>query len=66
MGSLAETSDDPARPYNTSVLIGPDGEIAATYRKIHLFDVAVDEGPVDTESARVTRPRQARSAVDAA
>ena len=28
--------------------------IAATYRKVHLFDVAVDAGPVDTESARVT------------
>jgi len=30
------------------------GSIAATYRKVHLFDVAVDRGPVDTESARVT------------
>ena len=29
-----------------SVLIDPDGDIAATYRKIHLFDVAVDQGPV--------------------
>jgi predicted amidohydrolase len=54
LGSLAESSGDPDRPYNTSVLIGPDGEIAATYRKIHLFDVAVDDGPVDTESARVS------------
>jgi predicted amidohydrolase len=54
VGSLAETADDAARPYNTSVLIAPDGSIAARYRKIHLFDVAVDEGPVDTESARVS------------
>src|SRR5688572_15735732 len=54
VGSLAETSADEARPHNTSVLIAPDGSIAATYRKIHLFDVAVDAGPVDTESARVT------------
>lgn len=54
VGSVAETSDDPRRPYNTSVLIGPDGELAATYRKVHLFDVSVDSGPTDTESARVT------------
>jgi predicted amidohydrolase len=54
IGSTAETSGDPDRPYNTSVLIAPDGSIAARYRKIHLFDVAVEAGPVDTESARVT------------
>jgi predicted amidohydrolase len=54
LGSLAEASDDPRRPWNTSALLAPDGSIAATYRKIHLFDVAVDAGPVDTESARVT------------
>jgi predicted amidohydrolase len=54
VGSLAEATGDAARPSNTSVLIAPDGSIAATYRKIHLFDVAVDNGPVDTESDRVT------------
>jgi predicted amidohydrolase len=54
VGSLAESSADPARPYNTSVLIGPNGSIAATYRKIHLFDVTVEDGPVDRESDRVT------------
>ncbi len=54
VGSLAETSDEPARPFNTSVLIAPDGSIAATYRKIHLFDVAVEDGPVDLESDRVS------------
>ncbi|MBI2762166.1 MAG: carbon-nitrogen hydrolase family protein [Chloroflexi bacterium] len=54
VGSLAETAPDPGRPYNTSTLIGPDGEIAARYRKIHLFDVDVDDGPKDLESARVT------------
>lgn len=54
VGSLAETSGDQARPYNTSVLIDPHGLVAGIYRKIHLFDVAVDSGPVDTESARVS------------
>ena len=54
VGSTAETSPDPERPFNTSTLIAPDGSIAARYRKVHLFDVAVEAGPVDTESARVT------------
>jgi len=54
VGSTAEVSPDPERPYNTSALIAPDGSLAAIYRKIHLFDVAIDAGPVDTESARVT------------
>ena len=54
VGSTAEVSADPARPYNTSALIAPDGSLAAIYRKIHLFDVAVEAGPVDIESARVT------------
>ena len=39
LGSFNERSDEPARCYNTSVLLGPDGAILATYRKIHLFDV---------------------------
>jgi predicted amidohydrolase len=54
VGSTAETSTDPERPFNSSALIAPDGSIAAVYRKLHLFDVAVEDGPSDTESARVT------------
>ena len=30
------------KPRNTSVMVGPDGGVAATYRKIHLFDVEVE------------------------
>jgi predicted amidohydrolase len=63
VGSTAETSDHPERPYNTSVLIAPDGSVAAAYRKIHLFDVAVEAGPVDTESARVTAGHRLVTAV---
>jgi deaminated glutathione amidase len=51
-GSVLER--DGERIFNTSVLFDRSGELVATYRKIHLFDVAVDDGPVDTESARVT------------
>ncbi len=52
-GSLAEAGP-PDHPYNTSVLIDPTGAIAATYRKVHLFDVAIDDGPADRESDRVS------------
>ncbi len=54
LGSLAETSGDPDRPYNTSVLLDPAGNVAATYRKQHLFDVTIENGPSDRESARTT------------
>lgn len=36
MGSIVER-DDTSQLHNTSVLIAPDGNILATYRKIHLF-----------------------------
>ncbi len=38
-----------SRLRNTSLHIGPDGEIHATYRKVHMFDVVV-EGTVYRES----------------
>ncbi len=40
-GSIAERGAG-ERSFNTSVLIGPDGEDLAAYRKIHMFDVDVD------------------------
>ncbi len=41
-GSVCEVIAGQRRVHNTSVLIGPDGAIAAAYRKIHLFDVDID------------------------
>jgi deaminated glutathione amidase len=39
-GSIAEQAEEAGeKVFNTSVLIGPEGEDRATYRKIHLFDV---------------------------
>ncbi len=37
-GTFPERRDD-GRIHNTSVLVAPDGAVAAVYRKIHLFDV---------------------------
>ena len=52
-GGMPERSADPARPYNTSVLFGPDGKLVARYRKIHLFDVDVG-GQAYRESGATT------------
>jgi len=40
-GSIAERREGHDRVGNTSVHVGPDGEIKAVYRKIHMFDVEV-------------------------
>jgi deaminated glutathione amidase len=40
-GSIAEHRPDHERLFNTSVLIGPDGDVESVYRKIHMFDVNV-------------------------
>jgi deaminated glutathione amidase len=49
-GSFLERPPGQARPYNTSVLLDPQGRIIACYRKMHLYDVDVPGGPVYRES----------------
>jgi deaminated glutathione amidase len=53
VGSVAERLDD-ERSYNTSLVFGPDGRLAASYRKLHLFDVdlAASGGVAFQESRR--------------
>ena len=52
IGSLAlKTHYGDGRFANRSFLIGPDGEIAARYDKIHMFDVQVNETETYRESA---------------
>jgi predicted amidohydrolase len=52
-GSIVERLDGgDDRHANTSCLVAPDGDLVATYRKIHLFDVDV-EGFAYQESATV-------------
>jgi predicted amidohydrolase len=48
-GSIVERVDGQEKGFNTSVHIGPDGELKAVYRKLHLFDVEV-AGTVYRES----------------
>ena len=52
IGSLAvKTNDAQGRFANRSFLIGPNGEIAASYDKIHMFDVQVSAEETYRESA---------------
>jgi predicted amidohydrolase len=51
-GSISERGEGKAS--NTSVLIGPDGEDLAVYRKIHMFDV--DAGGVSYRESKHERP----------
>jgi predicted amidohydrolase len=53
-GSISERGDDGAKASNTSVLIGPDGDDLAVYRKIHMFDV--DAGGVSYRESEFERP----------
>jgi predicted amidohydrolase len=55
-GSVIEARPD-SRAHNTSVLVGPDGGIAATYRKLHMFDVEV--GGVSYRESAATAPGDA-------
>ena len=49
-GSIVERVEGREKTANTSVHVGPDGEIRAIYRKMHMFDVEVD-GDIYAESA---------------
>jgi predicted amidohydrolase len=49
-GGVALQSGDHQRPYNAHVAFRPTGEVAAVYRKIHLFDVDLPDGSTYRES----------------
>ncbi len=40
----------PDRTFNSCLVISPDGEVAARYDKVHLFDVDIPDGPTLCES----------------
>ena len=61
-GSVIEL--DGEHRYATSVLFDRDGELVATYRKIHLFDVDLPGQPPFRESATFTSRRPARHTRD--
>src|SRR3954468_4247910 len=57
VGSVAVRDDtrqaDDGKVHNRSILFNSQGEIAAHYDKIHLFDVDVGDGQTYRESAKI-------------
>jgi predicted amidohydrolase len=53
-GGFPERTADPNRPHNAAIVLDPEGETRAVYRKIHLFDVNVGDGQNYRESEAVT------------
>lgn len=59
-GSVHEKIDgDETRFYNASTLFSPEGKMLATYRKIHLFDVAIGDNVKSLESELIKPGDQA-------
>lgn len=52
-GGVLEAGGD-GRVHDTSVLLDPGGEVVATYRKIHLYDVELPDQPPIRESDSIT------------
>jgi predicted amidohydrolase len=54
-GSFHEVGPDDRRTYNTTLIFDPFGDLAATYRKIHLYDVEI-AGRVSYQESRSVAP----------
>lgn len=52
-GSFPEREKD--KIYNTSCVFGPDGRLVARHRKMHLFDVAIEDGISFQESSVLSK-----------
>lgn len=60
-GSLLESIPGSDRVYNTSGVIGPDGTLLDTYRKIHLFDI---DGSVEHRESEHVAPGEEITTVE--
>ena len=63
-GSIYEKNSQGGRPYNCTMVIRPDGTLAAKYRKLHPFDVTVPGSGQMRESSQIC-PGDAIVTVDA-
>lgn len=55
LGGVPEAADVPGKRYNTHVVLDDSGNVTATYRKVHLFDLEIP-GKVSLRESNVTLP----------
>ena len=53
-GGFPEASEEFTKPFNTALVYDPNGALLESYRKIHLFDVALQDGTTLAESSGTT------------
>lgn len=64
LGSVVEAGAPDGKVFNTSVLLSPAGGIAATYRKVHLFDIDLGEKKIRESSTVAPGDRLSVADVD--
>lgn len=62
-GSFLEEIPNSVKAYNTSLLFDPQGNVVATYRKIHLFDIHLERG-VSTMESETRQPGESVAAAE--
>ena len=58
LGTIPERAPDPEKVYNTSLLLGPEGQILAHYRKLHLFAIDIPDKVSFQESSYILAGRE--------
>lgn len=62
-GSIPELEVSTQKYYNTSMIISPSGQLLATHRKVHLFDIDIP-GQITFEESNVLSPGNQITIVD--
>lgn len=62
-GSIPEYEKDTKKLFNTSLTFGPSGELLATHRKVHLFDIDIP-GKIKFKESEVLDPGNKVTIVD--
>lgn len=58
-GTFPLATDDPKKFFAACFLYGPNGDVLADYRKIHLFDVSVEDATGSYKESACTQPGNA-------